>query len=277
MKNYFLKAFFATFLFIAAALCQDENENENEEEVDTTAKVIENKNRREGDTIINGIEFVLVKAGTFMMGSPKDESGRHFDEAQYQVAITQNYRISRYPITQAQYREITGSRPSYFGENDDNPVEFITWEKANEFAKTIADGRGRLPTEAEWEFAARGANASRGLIYSGSDELDEVGWYADNILSDTTHRTQAVGQKQANVLGIHDMSGNVWEWCSDWYGLYPKGVSINPAGADSGIERVVRGGAWDSNKLSCRLANRGSCYPSSGYNNVGIRVVVPVN
>jgi formylglycine-generating enzyme required for sulfatase activity len=265
--KYFLKALFAAFLFIVTAW----SENGNGREGDTTANAAENKIKREGDTTIKGIEFVLVKAGTFIMGSPKNESGRRIDENQFQVTLNYDYRISRYPVTLYQYETAIGDRPPSFNGMENNPVTDVTWNDADDFAKNMG---GRLPTEAEWEFAARGGNKGPLYIYSGSDNLNDAGWYSGNI---QTEGTQPTGQKQPNELGIYDMSGNVWEWCNDWYGSYPKGVVINPVGAASGIERVVRGGSWDGSAQDCRVANRGSYYPSAGYKNTGFRVVLPAN
>ena len=238
-----------------------------------------NGSGNDGDTrTINGIECVLVKAGTFMMGSPTNEANRDSDELQHQVTLTQDYWLSKYPITQAQYRSVTGSNPSYFSGRDNNPVEDVTWAQANSFAQSVG---GRLPTEAEWEFAARGGNRSNGYIYSGSNNLDEVGWYWSNIPSQSSgnigYGTQPVGQKQPNELGIYDMSGNVYEWCSDWYNSYPTGAVTNPTGASTGDYREIRGGDWSDDAQGCRAASRNIDDPSSPFNYVGFRVVFPRN
>jgi formylglycine-generating enzyme required for sulfatase activity len=228
---------------------------------------------------------VLVKAGTFMMGSPETEIGRDNDELQHQVTLTEDFYISKYKITQAQYESVMGNNPSYFtsardadyGEGSNKPVETVTWNNAVGFATRVG---GRLPTEAEWEFAARGGNKSEGYIYSGSDNLDEVGWYLDNIPSQTRgsagYGTQEVGQLLPNELGIYDMSGNVYEWCSDWYGNYSGASQTNPTGATTGAYRVSRGGYWGDDARYCRAAFRD--YFSSGGNiDLGFRVVFPLN
>jgi formylglycine-generating enzyme required for sulfatase activity len=214
---------------------------------------------------INGIECVLVKAGTFMMGSPENEEERYDDETQHQVTLTKDYWISKYPVTQAQYKAITGNNPSRF-KGDNKPVEQVTWNDADAFCKAVG---GRLPTEAEWEFAARGGNKSKGYIYSGGDNLSKAGWYYGNS-GDKTHD---VGQKKANELGIYDMSGNVWEWCEDWFGEYPKEAATNPKGASSGSCRVYRGGCWHNGSQICRVAIRYYYAPSFSCIGLGFRVV----
>jgi formylglycine-generating enzyme required for sulfatase activity len=227
----------------------------------------------DGDTkTINGIECVLVKAGTFTMGSPESEEGRYSDETQHQVTLTQDYWISKYPVTQAQYEAVMGSNPaSGYGVGDNYPVYNVTWNNANDFCKAVG---GRLPTEAEWEFAARGGNKSNGYIYSGSDNLSEVAWYWDNIPSqnygDSDYGTQPVGQKKANELGIYDMSGNVWEWCSDWHDDYPTDAVTDPTGPASGSYRVLRGGSWYYYSQYCRVADRYDGTPSFSSNLFGL-------
>ncbi|MCL1947455.1 MAG: formylglycine-generating enzyme family protein [Chitinivibrionia bacterium] len=232
-----------------------------------------NGNENSGDNVatIKGIEFVLVKAGTFTMGSPTGEQGRYGNENQHRVRITYDYWISKYPITQLQYREVNGNSPSYYN-GDKNPVECVTWYDANDFAEVIG---GRLPTETEWEFAARGGSKNSAYIYSGSNNLNDVGWHFKNI---PNGGTQAVGQKQPNALGIHDMSGNVWEWCSDWYDFYPTdALTTNPTGPSIGYYRVMRGGSWYNIADNCRVAYRANGYPSGSGFNVGFRVVVPMS
>jgi formylglycine-generating enzyme required for sulfatase activity len=162
-----------------------------------------------------------------------------------------------------------GNNPSWFS-GDNKPVEEVTWYDAVAFCEAVG---GFLPTEAQWEFAARGGNNSNGYIYSGSDNLDEVGWYWGNSSSGI----KDVGQKKANELGIYDMSGNVWEWTADWYqSSYPSG-SMNPTGASSGSPRVVRGGSWISGGDDCRVSNRVSSRPGYDYSILGFRVAFPRN
>jgi formylglycine-generating enzyme required for sulfatase activity len=218
--------------------------------------------------IINGIECVLVKAGTFTMGSPASESDRSGDETQHRVTITKDFYISKYPVTQAQYQRIMGTNPSSF-KGDNLPVENVTWFNADDFCRKVG---GRLPTEAEWEFAARGGNNSKGYIYSGSNNLNAVGWFYDNSGSSGNRKTQPVGQKSPNELGIYDMSGNVWEWCSNWYGSYPSGAVTDPMGPSSGSNRVRRVGGWFGGAEYCRVAFRIGLSPSFSHSDLGFRV-----
>jgi formylglycine-generating enzyme required for sulfatase activity len=144
---------------------------------------------------------------------------------------------------------------------------YVSWDEIQEFIKKLNAATGkqyRLPTEAEWEYAARGGNKSNGYKYSGSNTLGDVAWYDNNSGS----KTHQVGTKQPNELGIYDMSGNVWEWCNDWYGAYSSGSQRDPAGASSGASRVLRGGSWINNSRLCRVANRSG--DSSGVRNYGL-------
>jgi uncharacterized repeat protein (TIGR02543 family) len=217
--------------------------------------------------IINGIECVFVKAGTFIMGSPTSESGRQSGEVQHEVTITKAYWLGKYPVTQKQYREKIGSNPSAgYGVGDNYPVYYVNWNNAVAFCESVG---GRLPTEAEWEFAARGGNNSNGYIYSGSNNIAAVAWYSSN---NSPNGTKPVGQMQANELGLYDMSGNVWEWCNDWYGSYPSGSVTDPTGPNSGSDRVIRGGSWYGSSGNCRVANRDDSTPRYGNFIVGFRV-----
>ncbi|MCL1947441.1 MAG: SUMF1/EgtB/PvdO family nonheme iron enzyme [Chitinivibrionia bacterium] len=225
------------------------------------------------DTIINGIECVLVKAGSFTMGVGADPNYIWWSPVTQQVTLTQDFWISKYPITQAQYSSVMGNNPSSFSGNN-NPVESVTWYNANDFAQAVG---GRLPTEAEWEFAARSGNKSQGYIYSGSNNLNEVGWYWNN-----SDGTRPVGQKLPNELGIYDMSGNVWEWCSDFSdgatnSGYSSGGVTNPTGPSSGDFRVVRGGSWRYDAQYCRVAYHNFSNPTDNYAYFGFRVVFPRN
>jgi len=207
------------------------------------------QNGNDGDTkIISGIECILVKAGTFMMGSPTSDTDRYSDETQHQVTITKDYWIGKYPVTQAQFKAVMGYNPSNCLGDDDRPVETLSWSEAVSFCNAVS---GRLLTEAEWEFAARGGNKSNGYKYSGSNNLNDVGWYKDN-----TSGPKPVGTKAPNELGIYDMSGNVFEWCSDWYGSYSSSSQTDPKGPGSGLTRVNRGGSWVHYSQYCRVASR---------------------
>ncbi|MBP5602350.1 MAG: SUMF1/EgtB/PvdO family nonheme iron enzyme [Treponema sp.] len=218
-----------------------------------------------------------------------DVDGGTFEREGWDITVS-SFEIGKYPVTQKLYQSIMGENPSECkGEN--RPVEQVSWYDAVKFCNKLSKKDGltscysgsgesircnfrangyRLPTEAEWEFAARGGNNSKGYKYSGSDDLDEVGWYNYN----SEKQTNDVGQKEPNELGIYDMSGNVWEWCNDWYGNYPSRNETDPFGALSGYSRVVRGGSWYDNGDSCAVSiwyyNNN---PGSSNSVLGFRVV----
>jgi formylglycine-generating enzyme required for sulfatase activity len=221
-----------------------------------------------GGKTIAGIECVLVKGGTFTMGCTNEQSGQCADDEYPSHSVTlSDYYIGKYEVTQKQWQDIMGSNPSYF-KGDNLPVENVSWNDVQTFINKLNAKTGkkcRLPTEAEWEFAARGGNKSRGYVYSGSNDLNEVGWYNGN-------QTHPVGIKSPNELGIYDMSGNVWEWCGDWYGDYSTGSVTNPVGPSHGSYRVNRGGSWNANSQICRVAFRDRYTPSHSRNNLGFRV-----
>ncbi len=215
-------------------------------------------------------ELVFVEGGTFQMGSSSGES----DEKPVHSVTLSAFNIGKYEVTQAQWKAVMGSNPSYFSGCDNCPVENVSWNDVQEFILKLNAQTGknyRLPTEAEWEYAARGGKQSRGYTYSGSNDLGSVAWYSDNSGS----KTHAVGGKQANELGIYDMSGNVWEWCSDWYGNYNSYSETNPAGASSGQYRVLRGGSWFNNANFCRTAFRAWARSGLQAHNYGFRLVLP--
>lgn len=224
-------------------------------------------------------DMVLVRGGTFTMGCLEKRDGNCEDDQKppHEVKVN-NFSISKYEVTQAQWRAVMGSDPPElnFKGCDQCPVESVSWNDIQDFLKKLNDKTGknyRLPTEAEWEYAARGGANSRDYLYAGSNTIGEVAWYNENSGS----KTHPVGQKTANELGIHDMSGNVWEWCSDWYDDYPtvtKGVLENPIGAATGSYRVFRGGGWNYDALHCRAAYRGYYTPTYGYSTFGFRLAL---
>ena len=219
------------------------------------------------------IEMVRVEAGTFTMGATA-EMGEPWDDEKpaHQVTLTNDYYIGKYEVTQALWHTVMGKNPSDF-KGDNLPVEKVSWKDCQKFLSKLNRITGktfRLPTEAEWEYAARGGNKSRGYQYSGSNNLSDVAWYTANSGS----KTHAVGTKQPNELGIYDMTGNVWEWCQDWYGKYSSSSQVNPTGANSGSGRVRRGGSWSSNARGCRSSYRASRTPDYRYGNLGLRLVL---
>ena len=228
---------------------------------------------------INGLnlQMVYVEGGTFTMGAtPEQGSDAYNNEKPSHKVTLSSYYIGKYEVTQAQWRAIMGENPSYFT-GDNNPVEKVSWYEAQEFCKKLSQLTGkkyRLPTEAEWEYAARGGKKSKGYKYSGSNTIGDVAWYDLN----SGRKTHPIGQKQPNELGIYDMSGNVHEWCYDWYSssYYSSSPQTNPKGAASGSDRVNRGGSWYSNAGGCRLTIRFNYYPGSSGSNLGLRVVCEV-
>lgn len=216
-------------------------------------------------------KFVYVAPGTFTMGATSEQENPESDETAHQVTLTNGYYIGQTEVTQALWKAVMGSNPSYF-KGDNLPVEQVSWNDCQDFIDRLSDMTGqrfRLPTEAEWEYAARGGNQSRGRQYSGAYSLDNCAWYTDNSGS----KTHSVATKQANELGIYDMSGNVWEWCQDWYGSYSSNAVTNPTGPASGSCRVHRGGSWRSDARRCRVALRNGYTPGNRYNNLGLRLV----
>jgi formylglycine-generating enzyme required for sulfatase activity/uncharacterized caspase-like protein len=214
-------------------------------------------------------EMVFVKGGTFMMGSDKYNS-----EKPIHAVTLSNFYMGKYPVTQAQWQKIMGNNPSHF-KGQDLPVESVSWFDCQEFCKKITEKTGRtfrLPTEAEWEYAARGGNQSEGFEYSGSNNVEEVAWYDENLDS-TTH---PVGKKKPNELGIYDLSGNVWEWCEDvWHAKYKGAPTDGTAWLKNGTENyhVLRGGAWCDEKDHARIANRYFLSSDSSGRDIGFRVI----
>jgi formylglycine-generating enzyme required for sulfatase activity/serine/threonine protein kinase len=233
--------------------------------------------RKTSNPIIQKLQsdMVYVQGGTFTMGCTSEQGNDcyNYEKPTHQVTLSSFY-INKYEVTQALWSAVMGSNPSYFSGCDQCPVEKVSWNDVQEFIRklNIMTGRSyRLPTEAEWEYAARGGRSSRGYKYSGSNSLGQVAWFKDNG-SDKTH---PVGQKQANELGLYDMSGNVWEWCSDWYGSYSSQSMTDPKGPSSGSGRVGRGGSWSGESWYIRLSYRNYYLPVDSHYNLGFRLVSP--
>jgi formylglycine-generating enzyme required for sulfatase activity len=218
------------------------------------------------------LEMVFVEGGTFMMESSAWGACLSKDK-RHEVQVS-NFHISKYEVTQGQWIAVMGSSPSSFMKGDNYPVERVSWKDIQKFLRRLNAATGkqyRLPTEAEWEYAARGGNRSQGYLYSGSNDIGEVAWYAGN----SGNKTHPVGQNRPNELGLYDMSGNVWEWCNDRWEHYPTGVLMNPKGATTGSNRVIRGGGWNFTAETCRVAFRSNFPPDLRSYDLGFRVVLP--
>ena len=224
---------------------------------------------------VNGVSFdmVYVEGGSFDMGATSEQGSDAYDwEKPVHRVTLSGYYIGKCEVTQELWEAVMGSNPS-FSKGAQYPVEEVSWNDCQDFIKKLNSLTGRtfrLPTEAEWEYAARGGNKSRHFKYSGSDNIGNVAWYWDN----SGYGTHAVGTKSPNELGIYDMSGNVWEWCSDWYGDYSAGAQTNPQGPSSGSYRVLRGGSWGSHAGGCRVSYRNYFDPGSSFNGSGLRLVL---
>ena len=224
---------------------------------------------------VNGVslEMVYVEGGTFDMGATSEQgSDTYKDEYPVHSVTLGGYYIGKCEVTQELWEAVMGSNPSRF-KGAQKPVERVNWNDCQEFVSRLNRLTGRtfrLPTEAEWEYAARGGNKSRHYKYSGSNNIFDVAWHKGNS-GDKTH---AVGTKSPNELGIYDMSGNVYEWCSDWKGGYSAGAQTNPQGPSSGSYRVLRGGSWSRNAGYCRVSYRLNFFPDYSYDDYGLRLVL---
>jgi len=198
-----------------------------------------------------GMKMVVIPAGEFLMGSPASDPDAIDDEKpQHRVRITRPFYLGVYAVTQAEYKRVMRKKPSYFQGDPNRPVEQVTWEHAQEFCgklsalseEKVAGHVYRLPTEAEWEYACRAGSTTRYSFGDSAETLGDYAWWDEN--SDVT--THPVGRKKPNAWGLHDMHGNVWEWCADWYGgdYYSQSPPSDPNGPSFGASRVLRGGSW---------------------------------
>ena len=224
---------------------------------------------------VNGVSFdmVYVEGGTFDMGATIEQGSDAWDKEKPVHSVTlSGYYIGKCEVTQELWEAVMGGNPSEFI-GAQKPVERVSWYDCQEFVSRLNSLTGRtfrLPTEAEWEYAARGGKKSSHYKYSGSGNIGSVAWYYDKIGS----RTHPVGTKSPNELGIYDMSGNVMEWCSDWYGYYSAGSQTNPQGPSSGSYRVLRGGSWGSHARDCRVSFRLGHDPGNIGTDNGLRLVL---
>ena len=237
---------------------------------------------------VNGVAFkmVRVQGGTFQMGATSEQgSDADRDEKPVHSVTLSDYYIGQTQVTQELWQVVMGSNPAYFKGDNQRPVENVSWNDCQEFITKLNRLTGknfRLPTEAEWEFAARGGNKRNDYKYSGSNKVNDVAWYENNsstnsvmrsfLTMDRGRRTHPVAQKQSNELGLYDMSGNVWEWCYDWYGEYKSNSQTNPTGPSTGSYRVLRGGSWYYGVRLVRVSYRNYYSPGGRYFYNGLRL-----
>ena len=230
---------------------------------------------------VDGLTYgnmILVKGGTFQMGATSEQgSDVGSDEKPVHTVTLSDYYIGETEVTQGLWKAVMGSNPSdeSRGIGDDLPVHDVSWNDCQDFIKKLNQKTGkhfRLPTEAEWEYAARGGSKSRGYKYSGSNTIGDVAWYTDN----SGYKVHPVKSKSPNELGLYDMTGNVWEWCSDWYksDYYSNSPSTNPRGPSSGSYRVLRGGSWYYYARDCRVSYRSNSDPTFRGSGSGLRLLL---
>jgi len=230
------------------------------------------------------MKMIYVEGGTFTMGCTGEQGSEcNDDESPSRRTTVSSFYIGMLEVTQSQWEAVMGTSiyqqkskanaSSIYGTGADYPMYYVSWEEAKEFCLRLSRQTGktyRLPTEAEWEYAARGGNKNEGTKYSGGWSLGSVGWYDGN----SNRSSHPCGTKMGNALGIYDMNGNVWEWCEDWYGPYLAYDTDNPKGASSGSYRVLRGGSWINGAGYCRVSERHSSTPSNHGFSLGFRVVL---
>ena len=249
---------------------------------DEPAKPVEVQVTKE-KTIENsiGMKFVPIPAGTFTMGSPAAEKDRYDDETQHQVTLTKSFYMGRTEVTQGQWKKVMGTEPwkgqDYVQEGDDYPAVYISWDDAVEFCKKLSAMENRvyrLPTEAEWEYACRGGTKTAFSFGDDEADLSKYAWFDGNAYYVDEKYAHQVGQKLPNAFGLHDMHGNVWEWCSDWYSEYPSGPLTDPQGPNTGSSRVLRGGSWNDEPGIVRCADRGFNSPGGRNSYDGFRLLL---
>ena len=233
---------------------------------------------------VNGVSFtmVAVEGGTFTMGAtPEQGSDAYSDESPTHQVTLSSFCIGKTEVTQALWQTVMGTNPSLCQGDQNRPVEQVTWEDCQTFISKLNELTGRqfrLPTEAEWEFAARGGTKSQCYKYAGGNTIGDVAWYIDNCYalgtSSPDYGTHAVATKAPNELGLYDMSGNVWEWCQDWYGSYNSSAQTDPTGLASGTDHVRRGGSWVCITRYCRVSRRQHNEPTYESYNLGLRLAL---
>lgn len=232
----------------------------------------------------SGIALRLIPAGTFTMGSPESEKGRAASESLHTVTLSKPFYLGKYEITQAQWKRVMGKNPSCFTNSGDKaPVEGASWTACTNFIRRLAalegipDGYLRLPTEAQWEYACR-AGTTSSFCYGESLDSEMANFYGILPVGKGAflQKTESIGRFKPNAWGLHDMHGNVEEWCADWFGDYA-GDATDPTGPTNGWGRVIRGGSWIDSAAGCRSAERGGCIPDIRSNRNGFRITLPAS
>ena len=223
------------------------------------------------------MKFVWIPPGNFMMGSPKEEKQRNSNETQHKVTLTKGFYMGVYTVTQEQWKAVMGNNPSAFKGEKNLPVESVSWDDCQEFIKKLREKDKkpyRLPTEAEWEYACR-AGTTTPFHFGETISTDQANFNGEDVAVKKRHsrdKTTPVGSFPANAWGLHDMHGNVWQWCQDWYGDYPQKDVVDPQGAGKGPNRVLRGGSWFYTADCCRSACRNSGEPGFRNYSIGFRL-----
>jgi formylglycine-generating enzyme required for sulfatase activity len=226
-----------------------------------------------------GMKFAWIPLGSFVMGSPKDEKLRRDNETQHKVTLTKGFYMGVHTVTQEQYETVMGNNPSKFKGEKNLPVETVSWDDCQEFIKKLRDKNKklyRLPTEAEWEYACR-AGTKTPFHFGETISTDQANYNGDFTYGDGKEgvyrkKTTPVGSFPANAWGLHDMHGNVWQWCEDWYADYPQKDVVDPQGPEKGKGRVLRGGSWDAIPGNCRSAPRHGFEPGRRLSSIGFRL-----
>jgi len=228
---------------------------------------------------VKGVSFkmVHVQGGTFMMGANEGDKDAFDEEKPAHEVTLSDYWMGETQVTQALWRAVMGENPSGFRGDPNLPVEHVSWLDCKDFIHKLNRLTGkefRLPTEAQWEFAARGGNLGKDnrYLYAGGNDIDDVAWYDENSMG----KTHPVRKRDPNELGLYDMTGNVWEWCNDWYGeqYYRESPAIDPPGPSSGTDRVCRGGCWFNSARNCRVSKRDGDEPSCSIGYFGLRLAL---
>ena len=230
---------------------------------------------------INGIgmKFVWIPPGTFVMGSPKAEKERKPDEIQHKVTLSKGFYLGVYAVTQEEWQEVMGNNPSQYKGEENLPVEMVSWDDCQQFIKNLRETDKipyRLPTEAEWEYACRAGTTTPfhvgETIFTNQANYDGALAYGNGKQGLSRARTTPVGRFPANAWELHDMHGNVYQWCQDWYGEYPQKDVLDPPGPEKGERRVLRGGSWLNYPPNCRSAFRYASEPANRNMNFGFRL-----